>query len=116
MTQANCIFCRIVAGDIPATPVYQDPAIIAINDINPLAPVHVLVLPREHIVELAVVGEGQGDLLGRLLLAVKRVAEQMGIAQSGYRVIVNSGPDSGQGVPHLHFHLLGGRPLGRLVE
>ena len=106
MTQASCLFCRIVVGEIPSARVYEDPEIIAINDIHPQAPVHVLVLPREHIVELAAAADGHRDLLGRLLLAVKRVAEQTGIAGSGYRVIANSGPDSGQEVPHLHIHVI----------
>lgn len=116
MTQTGaCIFCRIVAGEIPSAPVYQDAEIIAIPDIQPQAPVHVLVMPRAHIVSLGHAEATHEALLGRMLLAAKQIARQAGVAESGYRVITNVGPDSGQVVPHLHWHVLGGRPLGPLV-
>ncbi|MBI4498886.1 MAG: histidine triad nucleotide-binding protein [Chloroflexi bacterium] len=117
MAQASgCIFCRIVAGEIPSDMVYQDPEVIAIRDIRPQAPLHVLVLPRTHLVSLAEVDAAQAPLLGRMLLVVKQVAEEAGVTQGGYRVITNIGRDSGQEVPHLHWHVLGGRPLGPLVS
>lgn len=112
---SGCIFCRIAAGEIPSDLVYRDPEIIGIRDIRPQAPVHLLVLPRTHIVSLAETDETHLALLGRMLLVVKRIAEETGVAQSGYRAITNVGRDSGQEVPHLHWHLLAGRPLGPLV-
>lgn len=105
------IFSRIIDGEIPGTFVYQDDDVVAIRDINPAAPTHVLVIPRKPIPSLAELGEGDVELAGRILLAVRRVAEQEGLAERGYRVVVNTGAEGGQTVPHLHFHVLGGRQL-----
>lgn len=107
----SCVFCRIAAGEIPARVVHRDERAVAFHDINPQAPVHVLVIPREHIASLADVGEEHGDLLGHLLLVASRVARQEGLA-AGYRLVANCGRDGGQTVDHLHLHLLGGRGLG----
>ena len=107
----ECIFCRIVAVQIPADVVFQDKDFIAIRDIHPQAPKHILIVPRTHIASIAEVTEKQQDLLGRLLLVAKEVAEKEGISAKGYRVTINCGTDGGQLVPHLHLHLLGGRRL-----
>ena len=107
----DCIFCRIAAGEIPSQRVYEDEHLIAIRDINPAAPVHVLVIPREHLESLAELEERHTELAGRLLLAVGRVAEQEGVAERGYRTVINTGQEGGQTVGHLHVHLIGGRQL-----
>ncbi|MDP9349301.1 MAG: histidine triad nucleotide-binding protein [Gemmatimonadota bacterium] len=108
---ASCIFCRIAAGEIPSPRVYEDEHLIAIRDIQPAAPVHVLVIPREHLESINDLEERHTGLAGRLLLAVKRVAEQEGVAESGYRTVINTGREGGQTVPHLHVHVLAGRQL-----
>ncbi|ACZ38223.1 histidine triad nucleotide-binding protein [Sphaerobacter thermophilus] len=107
----DCIFCRIVAGELPATIVYQDDEVTAFNDINPQASTHVLVIPNQHITSLNDAEETDPALLGRLLQVAAKVARDAGLAESGYRVVTNTGPDSGQTVFHLHFHVLGGNPL-----
>ena len=135
----DCIFCRISSGEVPSEIVYQDKEAFAIRDIHPQAPKHLLIIPRQHIPTLADVPEGhealpeekipierelekalgevheRGEaLLGHLVAIANLLARKEGIAQGGYRVVINSGRDSGQEVPHLHLHLLGGRRLGRL--
>ena len=105
------IFSRIIDGEIPGKFVYQDEHLVAIRDINPAAPTHVLVIPRKPIPSLAQLEEEDLELAGRMLLAVKRIAEQEGLAERGYRVVVNTGDEGGQTVPHLHIHLLGGKQL-----
>jgi histidine triad (HIT) family protein len=105
------IFSRIIDGEIPGSFVYQDEHVVAIRDINPAAPVHVLVIPRKPVPSLAELEEGDLELAGRILLAVRKIAEQEGLAERGYRVVVNTGAEGGQTVPHLHFHILGGRQL-----
>lgn len=107
----NCIFCRIIAGEIPSPRVLENEHLIAIRDIHPAAPTHVLLIPRKHVVSLAELEEGDVELGGRLLLAARQVAEQEGIAESGFRLVVNTGVDGGQTVGHLHFHVMGGRGL-----
>lgn len=106
-----CIFCQIVKGEIPSTMVYQDEEVTAFRDVNPRAPVHILVVPNRHIPSLAEVRASDGPLLGKLIEVVNQVAVKEGIAQKGYRVVVNCGAAAGQAVPHLHFHVLGGRSL-----
>lgn len=107
----ECIFCRIIAGKIPADVVFQDEDFIAFRDINPQAPKHILIVPKSHIASMTEVTDKQQGLLGRLMLVAKEVAEKENMATSGYRVTINCGPDGGQIVPHLHLHLLGGRRL-----
>ena len=109
---SDCIFCRIVAGTIPAKVVYQDEWTLAFDDISPQAPVHTLVVPKKHVLALQDMGEPDQALLGRLLLTCRAVANQKGLAESGYRIVSNTGRDGGQTVFHLHFHVLGGRHLG----
>lgn len=103
-----CIFCRIVRGEAPARIAYQDEEVTAFHDLNPQAPVHVLIVPNRHIEGVAQVEPDDEPVLGRLFTVARQLAEQMGITQ-GYRLVVNSGPLSGQSVFHLHVHLLGGR-------
>ncbi|MDI3339732.1 MAG: histidine triad nucleotide-binding protein [Sphaerobacter sp.] len=108
---SDCIFCRIVAGEIPATIVYQDDQVTAFKDIQPQATVHILVIPNQHVASLNEADRLDPALLGRVLQAAATVAREAGIAESGYRLVTNTGPDSGQTVHHLHFHVLGGNPL-----
>ena len=107
----NCVFCGIVSGEIPSNIIYQDDQVIAFPDIHPLAPKHILIIPRRHITRLEELGEGEQSLLGHLLWVGRQLAQGQGIDQSGYRLVINNGPDGGQLVPHLHLHLLGGRRL-----
>ncbi len=105
----NCLFCRIVAKEIPATVVAETDDALAIRDINPGAPVHVLVIPKKHVESLAMASD-DGEL-GRLMSLAARVAESEGVAQSGYRAVINTRQDGGQTVDHLHVHVLGGRQM-----
>jgi histidine triad (HIT) family protein len=107
----GCVFCGIVEGSVPSKGVLQTEHCVAFRDINPAAPVHVLVVPRRHVESFADLGADDPVLLGALVETVQEVARQEGIDGSGYRVVVNVGPDAGQLVPHLHFHVLGGRSL-----
>ncbi len=106
---ADCLFCRIVAHEIPATVVYEDDQVLAFKDINPRAPLHVIAIPKLHVASLSAAPDPA--LVGRLALAAARVAEDAGYGDSGYRVVTNTGPDAGQSVHHLHFHVLAGRGL-----
>jgi len=106
----SCLFCKIIEGKIPSTAVYQDEFAYAFADVNPQAPEHVLIVPREHIASLSDADEKNRELLGHLLLAAAKIARDKGLA-NGYRVVVNTGEDGGQTVEHLHLHLLGGRQL-----
>jgi histidine triad (HIT) family protein len=102
------LFTRIIDGEIPGDFVYQDEHVVAIRDIKPAAPVHILVIPREPISSLAELDEGDRDLMGHLLLAASRIAREQGL-HDGYRVVINTGEAGGQTVPHLHLHILGGK-------
>lgn len=108
---ADTIFGKIIAGDIPSDKLYEDEHCIAINDINPQAPVHVLLIPKKPIEKLSGAESGDQQLLGHLMLTVPKIAEQLGIAD-GYRVIINNGSKGGQTVFHLHLHIIGGREMG----
>ena len=107
----GCLFCRIVAGEIPGDIVYQDKEFLAFRDINPQAPKHVIIIPKTHIASLTELTEQQQGLIGRLIILARNLAEKEGIAESGYRLAINCGSEGGQVVPHLHFHLIGGRKL-----
>jgi histidine triad (HIT) family protein len=116
MSDPQCLFCRIAAGEIPATVVYQDDDVVAFRDIAPQMPVHVVLVPRTHLAGLNDLGPATAPLLGKLALAGARIAADLGIDRTGYRFISNCGADAGQTVAHLHFHLLGGGPMaGRMV-
>ena len=106
----SCLFCKIVEGSIPSTPVYQDELCYAFADINPQAPVHVLVVPRKHVVSMAECNQDDRALLGHLLWAAAEIARAKGLGK-GYRAVLNTSSDGGQTVDHLHVHLLGGRPM-----
>ena len=111
MAEQTCLFCKIVAGAIPAAKIFEDERAIAFRDINPQAPTHALVIPRAHVASLNEAGEDDEALLGHLLLVAARVAREEGHADSGYRTVVNTGADAGQTVFHIHVHVLGGRTL-----
>lgn len=108
---ADCIFCRIVRGEIESQIVYRDDEIVAFRDINPQGPVHILIVPVQHIPEVNALGDEHAALVGRMILVAKKLAEQEGIAESGYRLVLNQGPHAGQSVDHLHLHLIGGRQM-----
>ncbi len=108
----SCLFCRVAQGATPARVLFADEDVVAFHDITPRAPVHVLVIPRRHITSLAVAAEDDRQILGTLFLAAAEVARRTGIAETGYRVVTNSGSGAGQSVFHLHLHVLGGRPMG----
>ena len=108
----SCIFCRIAAGELPAERLYEDEDMIAFRDIRPVAPIHILVIPRQHISGPADLNEANAPLVGRLCLAASKIAVQEGFAEFGYRLVMNQGTDGGQSVHHLHLHILGGQRMG----
>ena len=107
---SDCIFCKIAAGEIPSNKVYEDDKIIAFHDINPMAPVHVLFVPKEHICCVNAITEENCDIIGHIFTKIPVVAKELGL-ENGYRVVTNCGEDGCQSVMHLHFHLLGGKKL-----
>lgn len=112
MSDPQCLFCRIAAGAIPATFVYQDEQVVAFKDIAPHMPVHIVLVPRVHLESLNDLTPATAPLVGHIALVAKSIAYELGVGASGYRFLSNCGPDAGQTVPHLHFHLLGGGPMG----
>lgn len=108
---ADCLFCRIAAGDVPAEKVHDDGELFAIKDINPVAPFHLLVIPHAHIETIADLDAGHAQLIGKIYVTVRKIAEDAGFAEDGYRVVANCNRDGGQTVYHIHFHLLAGRPM-----
>lgn len=111
MSENICIFCQIINGEIPAKIVHRDPRALAFEDVNPQAPVHVLVIPHEHIESLDEASRRDEPLLGHLLRIAARIANERGLSESGYRTVINTGAGAGQSVFHLHVHVLGGRAL-----
>jgi histidine triad (HIT) family protein len=107
----DCVFCKIAAGSIPADVVYSDEDLLVFRDIHPMAPVHDILIPRKHIDSVNGLSPADQSLAGRMLLVAGKVARKEGIAESGYRLAINNGPDGTQVVPHLHLHILGGRLL-----
>ncbi len=110
----NCIFCQIAAGQAPARFIYQDDDIMAFHDIAPVAPTHILIVPRRHLTSTADIDHDTVPLLGRMVQVAAHIARNQNVETSGYRLVMNTGPNSGQAVMHLHMHLLAGRRLGRL--
>jgi histidine triad (HIT) family protein len=108
---ADCLFCGIAAGEIPGDIVYRDESVLAFRDIDPRAPVHLLIIPRKHIGSVTDLEEEDGAAIGHAMTVARRLAAEHGVAESGFRIVVNSGPDARQSVHHIHLHLLGGRPL-----
>ena len=109
---AECIFCRIAAGEVPSTMVHEEEEIVAFRDLSPQAPTHILVIPRKHVSSVTDLEAGEDSATGRLLRVAGEIAAKEGISESGYRLVVNCGKDAGQAVDHLHVHLLGGRRMG----
>jgi histidine triad (HIT) family protein len=107
----NCIFCKIVSGEIPSQKVYSDELVTAFRDIHPAAPTHILIVPNKHLASVNEVETEDEEMVGRLFTAARKLAEQEGVHETGYRLIVNSGPHAGQEVFHLHLHLLGGQKM-----
>lgn len=112
----DCIFCQIIAGKLPANIRYEDEDVIAFDDVNPSAPIHVLIIPKKHIESLVDITKKEEKLMGKLIYRCKMLAKELNIAESGYRVVINIGKWGGQIVPHLHLHLLGGAPLGERLD
>ena len=111
----DCIFCKIIKREIPSEIVYEDSEIIAFKDIQPEAPIHILVVPKKHISSLAELTKEDETLIGKIYGVINQIAKEQGVLQKGYRVIVNCGKDGGQTVGHLHFHLLAGTKLGEKI-
>ncbi len=111
MSDQNCLFCSIVAGEIPADIVHDTERVLAFRDISPQAPTHVLVIPKEHLASLGAAGNEDMELLGEIMIAARDVAASEGIGETGFRTVLNTGSDGGQEVHHLHAHVLGGRKL-----
>ena len=114
---ADCIFCKIVKGEIPSRKVYEDDRVYAFHDINPVAPTHILIIPKKHLAGVYELDEGDRELMGHIFYVARKIAEDLGFSPAqdptrGYRLVVNSGPQAGQTVFHLHVHLLGGREMG----
>ena len=107
----DCIFCKIINGDIPSNKIYEDDKVYAFNDINPEAPVHFLVIPKEHIESANALNENNSDVVAHIFKVINTLVVELGIAEKGYRIVNNCGEDGGQTVKHLHFHVLGGRSL-----
>ena len=108
----DCLFCKIIKGEIPSNKVYEDEYVYAFKDIQPVAPVHILIVPKKHISSLNEISDEDENLLGKIFLAIKKIAKELGVDEKGYRVINNCGKDAGQTVMHLHFHLLAGVEMG----
>ena len=106
----NCIFCKIIAGEIPSAKVYEDDEMLVFKDIEPIAPVHLLCVPKDHFADLSEADDARAELLGRMLKKIASLRDSLGL-KNGYRLIVNQGRDAGQTMPHLHVHLLGGKTL-----
>ena len=111
MAEIDCLFCKIGRGEVPASRLLETDEVLAFRDINPQAPVHILIIPREHIASLAEVDESRAGLVGRLHLVARELARRAGLETQGWRVVTNVGADAGQTVQHLHLHLLGGRAM-----
>ncbi len=111
----DCLFCKIIKGEIPSNKVYEDDEILAFYDINPAAPIHILVIPKKHIDSLAKIEKEDEALIGRIYGVINKIAEEKGFKEEGYRVIVNCGKNGGQEVMHLHFHVLAGTKLGEKI-
>ena len=107
----DCLFCKIIKGEIPSTKVYEDDKVYAFRDIEPQAPVHILIIPKEHIASANEITEENASVIGHIYAVAAKIAKEEGIADGGYRIVNNCGQDGGQTVGHLHFHMLGGRSL-----
>jgi len=111
---SDCLFCKIIKGDIPSTSVYRDEQTYAFRDINPAAPTHILIVPNKHIDSVNMMIPDDEPLIGHLFSVAKQIAEQEDLSEKGYRLVINTNAEAGQTVFHIHLHLLGGKPLGRM--
>ncbi len=111
----DCLFCKIIKGEIPANKVYEDEEILAFHDINPAAPIHILVIPKKHITSLAHMEKEDEAIIGKIYDVINKIAEDKGFKEDGYRVVVNCGKNAGQTVMHLHFHILAGKQFGEKI-
>jgi histidine triad (HIT) family protein len=111
VSDETCLFCKIIAGDIPSDTVHEDDFVLAFNDIDPVAPVHQLIIPKVHVESAADLADDDAQMLGRLFAVAAQLAAKAGLPLKGYRLVTNVGADGGQSVPHLHFHLIGGRRM-----
>ena len=111
MVDSNCLFCKVAAHEIPADIVRESDRVVAFRDLNPQAPTHILLIPKEHLVSVEELGDDHGDTVIDIMQAATQLARAEGISERGWRLVTNVGPDAGQSVFHLHFHLLGGRPM-----
>lgn len=111
----DCLFCKIIKGEIPCNKVYEDDEVLAFYDINPAAPIHILVIPKKHIISLAHLEKEDEPVVGKIYHVINQIAQDKGFKQDGYRVIVNCGKNGGQEIMHLHFHILGGTQLGEKI-
>jgi len=107
----SCLFCKVASGEIPATKVYEDEEVVAFRDLHPQAPTHILIIPRKHIATVNDLESGDAALIGKLFLTAKQIAADLGFADHGYRMVMNTNRDAGQSVFHIHLHLLAGRPF-----
>jgi histidine triad (HIT) family protein len=108
---SDCIFCRIAAGEVPSKIAWQDEEIVAFHDVDPRAPVHVLIIPRKHIASVNELDDADAPTIGRMYVKARDLARDLGVAETGYRLVMNTGPEAGQSVWHIHLHLLGGRRM-----
>ena len=113
--EENCIFCKIINKEIPSTVVYEDEEILAFKDINPAAPVHILVIPKKHVKSVIELKESDEALIGKIFTVINKIAKEQGVDKSGFRVVTNCGEDAGQEVGHLHLHILGGKKMGTKI-
>ena len=111
----DCLFCKIIKGEIPSNKVYEDEEVLAFYDINPEAPIHILVVPKKHITSLAHIEKEDEILIGKIFGTINKISEEKGFKEDGYRVITNCGENGGQSVKHLHFHILAGKKLGEKI-
>lgn len=111
----DCLFCKIVKGEIPSKKVYEDEDVYAFSDINPQAPIHILVIPKKHISSIAELNEENKDIVGKIFMVINKIAKENGFLEDGFRVISNCGENAGQTVKHLHFHVLAGKKLGEKI-
>lgn len=111
MEKEECIFCKIIKKQIPSEMLYEDAKVIVIKDISPQAPVHIIIIPKQHIADLNSLKQDESEIIGHIFIVAKKIAQTLGIAEDGYRIVANCGQQGGQTVQHMHFHLLGGRSL-----
>ncbi|WP_352419850.1 histidine triad nucleotide-binding protein [Proteiniborus sp.] len=108
---SECIFCKIINGDIPASKIYEDDKVVAFNDLNPQSPTHILIIPKQHIPSVNNIDENNSHIISHIFVVINKIAKEKGLSKKGYRIVNNCGEFGGQSVEHIHFHLLGGRQL-----